>query len=333
MLRRSFAFIILTAAAVIGAAAQTPEPPPNVFSFFSSGSGSYLGVQTEEVTKENFSKYGLSEVRGVAVVKVMDGSPAAAAGLEAGDIITSFNGDAVTSTQKLSRLVSEVAPDHRVSLKVMRGGSERELTATVGKRPMPKFENGAFGMAMPPSPGTAPLPKMPDLPELPPAGDWNQFPMAPKAPGGDTLVWRSGSSRQIGIGISPLTEQLAEHFGVAAGSLLINNVRSDSPAEKAGLKAGDLITEVDGKPLGGNVDLIRAIAAKDKGSIALTIVRSGNKQVINVTPEEVKGMPATMFGFPGSGTEGGVRLAVPRAPMAPIAPARLGELFSSGTIL
>ena len=55
-----------------------------LFSMFFDGDGSYLGVQTEEVTKENFAKYGLREVRGVAVEKVMEGSPAEKAGLQSG---------------------------------------------------------------------------------------------------------------------------------------------------------------------------------------------------------------------------------------------------------
>ena len=65
---------------------QAQQPPkdrdtaPQNFAFSFDGSGGYLGVQAVEVTKENFGKYGLKEVRGVAVDKVLDNSPAAAAG-------------------------------------------------------------------------------------------------------------------------------------------------------------------------------------------------------------------------------------------------------------
>ncbi|MEJ7849143.1 MAG: hypothetical protein WKF92_13755 [Pyrinomonadaceae bacterium] len=87
MFRKSLAFILLGSAAASAIYAQTPEPRTGAassssFSMLFKGGGSYLGVETEEVTKENFGKYGLREVRGVAVEKVIDGSPAQSAGLQ-----------------------------------------------------------------------------------------------------------------------------------------------------------------------------------------------------------------------------------------------------------
>jgi membrane-associated protease RseP (regulator of RpoE activity) len=69
---------------------------------------------------------------------------------------------------------------------------------------------------------------------------------------------------------------------------MIDDVRSDSPAAKAGLKAGDIIVEADGKSVKNEGDLIRAIAEKKEGDVALTIVRDRNRQTISVTPEDVK---------------------------------------------
>src|SRR5437763_1303958 len=77
--------------------------------------GGYLGVQTREVNKDNFATYGLREVRGVAVEKVMENSPAAAAGILDNDVIVRLNGEDITSARKLTRLISEIAPDHEVS--------------------------------------------------------------------------------------------------------------------------------------------------------------------------------------------------------------------------
>src|SRR5215213_5048955 len=132
---------------------KQPEKPQRaqtmVYSDLFAG-GSYLGVQTQEITRENFSKYGLSEVRGVGVEKVLENSPAAQAGVQNGDVIVRFEGEEVTSTRKLTRLISEVAPDHQARLTVSRGGSEREITVTMGKRQFPKFEDGVFEMKIPP---------------------------------------------------------------------------------------------------------------------------------------------------------------------------------------
>src|SRR5687767_15070478 len=116
-----------TAAAVF--AQQTPPAPPvapsapnleRAFQVFTSGDGGYLGVYTQDVTRENFNKFNLRDVRGVAVERVEANSPAAQAGLQANDVIVRFNGEDVTSVRKFQRLVSEVAPDHQVKITVLR---------------------------------------------------------------------------------------------------------------------------------------------------------------------------------------------------------------------
>ena len=296
MIRKSLGFILMGFIFVLVGDGQTPAPGAKgegkSFSFFFDGDGSYLGVQTEEVTKDNFAKYGLREVRGVAVEKVVEGSPAEKAGIQNGDVIVRFNNEEVTSVRKLTRLLSEVAADHQGKVTVVRSGSEREITATLGKRPAPKFDEGSFSMNVPPVPFPQgefpPMPKMERMPRaeaLPPG--------APDQP----FVWQMRSGRRVGVGVTPLTKQLSEYFGVTSG-VMINDVRADSPAAKAGLKAGDIIVEVEGKEVKGEGDVIRAIGEKKEGDVGLTIVRQGNRQTIRVTPEKMDGDFNMMFESP-----------------------------------
>lgn len=301
MIRKSFIFVLIVVSACALSLAQTPEAKkddqnaPKAFAWAFGDNGSYLGVQTQEVNRENFGKFGLRDVRGVAVEKVLENSPAQAAGLQNGDVIVRFNGEEVTSVRKLTRLISEVAPDHQAKVSVLRNGSERELNVTLAKRPAPAFENGNFTFAMPAIPGKIEMPNMPDMQAFPPMGE---MPRIQIAPGGqnDMYVWRTGSSRQIGVSVSPLTKQLGDYFGVTGGTgLLINNVREESPAAKAGLKAGDVITEVNGKAVKGDYDLIRAIGEKSEGDVELTIIRDRSRQTIRVTPEAIKGDLAPLF--------------------------------------
>ena len=297
MIRKFLAFLLVGFVAVIAGDAQTPAPgakaETHAFSMFFDGDGAYLGIQTVEVTKDNFSKYGLREVRGVAVEKVVEGSPAEKAGLQAGDVIVRFNSDEVTSARKLTRLIGEVSPDHQVRLTVIRGGGEREIVATAGKRPMPKFEEGGF---------TWTRPNAPDFPQ----GEFQRIPRMERRPGMETLppgvpgepfVYTFGSGRRIGVTVTGLTKQLGDHFGVASG-VMISEVRVDSPAAKAGLKAGDIIVEAEGKEVKGEGDLMRVIQEKKEGDVTLTIVRDRNRQTIRVTPEEVKNEFHRGFDFP-----------------------------------
>jgi membrane-associated protease RseP (regulator of RpoE activity) len=97
--------------------------------------------------------------------------------------------------------------------------------------------------------------------------------------------FRGSSIPQIGAGVTPLSEQLAQYFGVDTG-ILINTVLNNSPASKAGLKAGDVIVEIDGEPVKGALSLARAIKDKNENEsdVILTIVRDRKRMAITVTP-------------------------------------------------
>jgi serine protease Do len=311
MLRNTAAlFLLFVLAGVVVSAqekAETPRPE-RLARVFSLLDGSYLGVQTQEVTRENFSKYGLSAVRGVAVEKVFDNSPAAQAGLQAGDVIVRFNGEEITSTRKLTRLIAEVAPDHQARITVFRAGSEREITVTMGKRPTPRFENGTFEMRVPPV-GELKIPLPPNAPRF------EGFKGRILTPGEDGVFFY-GNNRQIGVSVSTLTKQLGDYFGIADGKgLLINNVRADSAAAKAGLKAGDVIVEVEGKPVDDMGDLIRGVNEKKEGDVTLTIVRDRNRQTIRVAPEKPKG-DSFFYNFDDD-DNGALTPAAPKPPKAP----------------
>jgi serine protease Do len=241
--------------------ADPPMEPFGNFSFTMEGSG-FLGVYTEEISKDNLSQYGLREVRGVGVTEVVKDSPAEKAGLRKGDVITRFDGEAVNSSRKLNRLVSEVAPDHKVSLSISRGGGDQEIAVTVGKRQGLE----TFGKITTFPPGS--FPKLENLPEA-------------------AMLFSLGNTRRIGVGTTQLTKQLAEFFGVAGGKgVLVTSVSEKSPAAAAGLKAGDVITAADGETIEGSGDLSRALNKQKDGDVTLSIVRDKNQRTIKVTPEK-----------------------------------------------
>lgn len=336
MFQRSFVFIIAAAcaASIIGQtpeAKKSPDKAAKAMTFTFESGGSYLGVQTAEVTNENFSKFGLREVRGVAVEKVLENSPAQAAGLQKGDVIISVDGDEVTGTRKLTRLIGEIAPDHKTKLVIWRNGSEQEVTATIARRPGPKFENGNFEFSFPGPVGKIDLPDMKELPLLKelPKVDGTQIWTSPDG-NGRGFVWRSGSGRQIGVGITPLTKQLAEHFGVEGG-ILVNSVRDGSPAFKAGIKAGDIIVEADGRSVKNEIDLIQTIGGKKEGDVQLTIVRDRGRQTISVTPEASK-TPGFLFETEDGGSV--LPLTLPKIQRSKVpAPAPEIALLAPGRVL
>ncbi|MCS6874351.1 MAG: PDZ domain-containing protein [Pyrinomonadaceae bacterium] len=238
---------------------------------YAFGSESYLGVRLQEITENNYKDYKLSSVQGVAIEKVFEGSPAAQAGLQAGDVIVQFNGEQVTSVRKLIRLISEVAPDHQVRIKLLRDGKEREVNVKMGRRSKPDFRSIR-------------LQKLPENLQKLYEDLEKRFPEA-----GDNFFILRTSNRRIGIETMSLTKQLGDYFGVPDGNgLLIINVIADSPAAKAGLKAGDVIIEVDGKAIRNVFELSKIINSKKEGSVTLTIVRDKMRQSVVLTPETIK---------------------------------------------
>lgn len=235
------------------------------FSFFFSGAA-FLGVSTEDISKENMGRYGMREVRGVGIMEVTKDSPAEKAGLQKNDVILRFEGEAVTSVRKLTRLVSESAPDQTVRLTISRGGVEQEVTATLAKPTMShvwrdKVRDDVFR----------------GIEKGFPSFELRDF-------GSGDFVFVSGN-RRIGVSTQTLSKQLAEYFGVQEG-VLITSVSDNSPAAKAGLKAGDVITAIDGEKVNSPGDLTRGLGKKETGDVSLTVVRDRNTRTINVTPEK-----------------------------------------------
>jgi serine protease Do len=274
--KRVFYLSVSLLMTVGSALAQQPAPPATPaepaepfgsFSFSFDGGG-YLGVYTEDITKDNLSQYGLREARGVGITEVAKDSPAEKAGLRKGDVITRFDGEVVSSARKLSRLVSEVAPDHKVTIGISRGGSDQEVAVTVGKRG--NDFSGVRRMTIP----RDSFPRMETMPGWEGVGEGTNF-------------FMFGNTRRIGVTTTSLTKQLADYFGVVDGKgVLVTSVSENSPAAKAGVKAGDVITAVDGEKIEGPGDLARAISKQKDGDVTLTLVRDRNQRTIKVTPEK-----------------------------------------------
>ncbi|MCA1632855.1 MAG: PDZ domain-containing protein [Acidobacteria bacterium] len=322
-----------TATTVVRPAGQ--DEPARSLSMILGGGDNYLGVYTEPVTRENVSRLGLSGApRGVAVGRVAENSPAAKAGLQKDDVILRFDGEQVTSTQKLSRLINESAPGHTARLTISRGGSERELSVTLGKREFMgganamKFENGELFRL------EGDLWKKQTEEEARRQGEeWRkradeqrkqveglrrQLETMPRA-GGFALF--GGAGRRIGVTTTQLTDQLADYFGVSRdGGVLVTSVTENSPAAKAGLKAGDVITEVDGEKIDDAAELSRLISRKQEGEVTLSVTRERNRRTFKVTPEKSQtpstwAVPEGLFAAPAITTTPRVSTTTTIAPL------------------
>ena len=306
----SLCLLLALAGAAYSQQATTPRTDrPEVRAFaYTFGDGNYLGVTTENVTKETMSRYGLAgEPRGVAVLSVAENSPAARAGLQKGDVILRFDGEPVTNVAKLQRLINESAPEHAVRLAFSRNGAEQEVTVTLAQRAdAAPFE----GFALRPGEGfqlngeewrRLGEDQQEHIEHWQKRNEELQQRMNELRQRLDTLPKQGnsfvllGAGRRIGVTTTVLTDQLAEYFGVSErGGVLVTSVSENSPAARAGLKAGDVITAADGEKIKTAGDLVRALNRHDDGDVTLNITRDKRSRTVKVTPERAQ--PSTLIG-------------------------------------
>jgi serine protease Do len=241
----------------------------------------HLGVSLEDVGPDDVSRLKLEAERGVIVADVKPDAPAAKAGMKEGDVIVRFQGDTVQSAAQLARLVGETPPGRTVSIEVLRDGASKTLTATLEERRL------ARGLELPEAPEA---PEPPDVPEV----NWQE--MAGKARAmiqGHGLVER-GRPR-LGITFQEVSGQLARYFKVPGEQgLLISSVEEGSPAEVAGLRAGDVIVKVGGREAHDADDLRQELARVEPGGeLAVSVERDGRTLELSVKPRGEAGRGPT----------------------------------------
>ena len=186
---------------------------------------------------------------GVVVDEVRDGSPAEKAGVKEKDVIVEFDGERVRSARQFSRLVEESPQGRAVKLAVQRAGQRLALDVTPEARQFGRIAPAPFERFTMPA-----LPKMPAFPET------REFERR-LLPEIEIYTSRNG---RLGVQLEDVQEQLAEYFGVKTGAL-VTSVAKDTPAARAGLKAGDVLTKVNGEPVEDTADVRRELRRIDAG--------------------------------------------------------------------
>lgn len=247
------ASILLLSAIALQADPYQPAPmPPDPKVVIVKPASAFLGVGVVEVDDDH----------GVKVTRVEDESPAAQAGIKAGDLVLEYNGQRVEGMEQFMRLVRETPAGREVKLTVSRNGSQQSLTVKTGSRKVwiaklgeDKFEIPRF-----------------EIPEI-------RMPDVPRA----YMSWRSSI---VGIEAETLDSQLAQYFGVKEG-VLIRAVTKGSAAERAGLKAGDVILKVDETRVTSPREVSNAVrAARSKKSVAVQVMRDRHEMTTMLSIED-----------------------------------------------
>jgi serine protease Do len=244
---------------------QPPAPPaPERTIVTRSGAGSFLGIGVQEIDSERAKALNLREERGVEVTRVEDDSPAAKGGIKTGDVVLEYNGERVEGVEQFMRMVRETPPGREVKLSIARNGSPQQLTMKTASRKT--WMTTRYGDA-----ASLEFPRV-EIPEI-------NMPDIPRA----FMSWRSSV---VGIEAESLDSQLAEYFGVKEG-VLVRSVVPGSSAEKAGLRAGDVIVKIDDSRVTNPREISASIrSTRSKKTVAVQVVRDKREVTLQLPVEE-----------------------------------------------
>jgi serine protease Do len=231
------------------------------------GLGASIGLTVRDATADEAQRAKLSSPDGAVVTRLRPGGPGEKAGIMTGDIIVDFDGERVRSARQLSRLVRESAAGRPVKSTVARDGGRRTIELTPDDAAWP-------GVILPDLSRTEE-----QLRDLAQRFEFDFNDRGGRAWGG----WELGPRGRLGATLQPLPEQLAAYFGVPRG-VLVSSVETDSPAARAGLRAGDVITAVNSRSVDGASDVFGELRRVDRGGSA-TITVTRDKKELTLTAQ------------------------------------------------
>lgn len=260
-----FLGLAITVGGAVSLVAQDrAERRPNVMVL--DGRGAQLGVMISDVDAK--------DLQGVRIDDVNPDSPAEKAGLREGDVVVEYDGERVRSARQFTRLVQETPDGRTVRIAVMRNGQKQTFDATP--------ENGvasSFGFGIDPDQLRDDIQRgLRDFrfdDTLPRRFEY-------RVP--DMVMPFMGSRGRLGVTVQSLTPELEEYFGAKNGGVLVSSVAQESAASKAGLKAGDVITAINGRSVSDQGDLMRELADVS-GEVTLQILRDKNEMTLKTVIE------------------------------------------------
>jgi serine protease Do len=211
----------------------------------------WLGVSLQDVNQSIAKKNKLKEELGAYVSDVTQKSPADSAGIEEGDVIVEFSGRQIDDSEDLVSAVGKSKVGEKVKIVVVRKGEKKTLQATLAKLPRSR----SFAFSVPPM---------------------------------RNMIRIFSSHNSQGMQLMELNEQLGEYFGAPNGTgVLVEKVEKESSAEKAGIKAGDVLVKVGSRMIDEIKDVTKAFSKLDEGDkVDIVVLRKGTQKTMSMEMDE-----------------------------------------------
>lgn len=221
--------------------------------------GAFLGISSSGLSGSDAREAGLSSRDGAILHRVYSGTAADSAGLKSGDILLTFAGEKIFDDRDLTDLIHDRDPGDRVSITLIRDGESMTVEAVMGTREDLEWEREEDG--------------------------WSRF-----WDGIGNLFGHHSSGRsgpRLGVYVEEMEDQMADYFEAGDdGGILLTRIIRNSPAQDAGLLAGDVVIRVDDSNIRDTGDISRALRGKWGETVPVTVIRKGDHLEIQVVLEQ-----------------------------------------------
>ncbi len=255
---------------------EPPEPPDDIVYARHDPDDDDHDHESETRSKRGWLGVHLD---GSGVIEVVEGGAADKAGLQDDDRILEMDGQEIDSSSDIIRIMRGTQPGDSMRIKVMRGDEQKTFNVKLAEQP-----------------------------------DYMVTPRAPRPPRPPRMYWHHDSDDdnddddtppphgfsygfgfpgpRLGIQIHPMSDELRSYFKAPKGvGLLVDRVMEDTPAAKAGLRAGDVVVKVDGKSIEGIGDIASALSEHEAGDkVTIEVIRDGSRESLDVTLEDSPGL-------------------------------------------
>jgi serine protease Do len=265
--------LIAHSSPALGAPLNLPSDIGVDFLFYTSQG--YLGVTLKEIDADRASALKLKDTHGAEVIMVDHDAPASKSGLKVHDVILQLDGQSIDTAVQLRDRLRDMPAGRTVRFLVSRDGNQINVTAQL-------CDGSVLGQEA--------WSQHYSVPQPPPAARGGESFLGNPAPATaaflDSMIPKG---LYVGADVNPVRTQLADYFGVRSGTgLLVESVDFQSPAGRAGLKAGDVVTKVDSQPMTSHSDWVKTLRRHRGKLVQVTIMRNKQEQVLTMSVGKLK---------------------------------------------
>jgi serine protease Do len=249
----------------------------------------YLGIDMRDVSEDQLGALKLKEARGVEITSLDHDGPACKAGMRLHDVILQMNGQVVENDDQLRRMLKDMPVGRSVTFVISRDGQTQTMTMQTADRRTVGLQAWEQHYTVP-APGPSGVVRAGGMPGNTFLDSKSANGPAPKEHrdllGTETIIL---SSSFTGAKLEVMGPQLAEFFGATGGAgLLVRSVDGSSPAEDAGMKAGDVVVKINSISVANGTDWTRTVHDNKGKPVPVVVLRDKQERTLTLTPDGKK---------------------------------------------